>query len=95
MPEMVRWVCFGIDRDLDAGGQRKLDGVRVAEGEDHHVLALHLGAVADADDVELLGPAGGDAGDGVEDQRAGQAVEGCLLVVLALGDEVRRPSERA
>ena len=87
MPETVRWVCFGSMVDLDAGGQRELDRVRVAEGEDDHVLALQLGAVADADDVELLRPAVGDAFDGVEDERAGEAVEGGLLVVLALDDE--------
>src|SRR5260370_43857 len=81
-------VCLlGVDGDLDAGGQGELDGVRVAEGEYDHVLALHLGAVPDADDVDVLGPAGGDAGDGVIDQRAGEAVEGCLLVCLAVGDK--------
>ena len=70
------------------GGQRELDRVRVAEGEDDHALALELGAIADADDVELLGPAGGDAGDGVEDQRASEAVEPGLRVVLTLDDQL-------
>src|SRR6202012_4680565 len=37
---------LGVDGDFDAGGQRKLDGMGVAEGEDDHALALHLGAIA-------------------------------------------------
>ncbi len=79
---------MGSISTVDAGGQRKLDGVGVAERKDDHALALHLGAVSDADDVDVLGLAGGDAGDRVEDERAGEAVEGCLLVVLTLSDEL-------
>src|ERR1700722_1255758 len=40
---------LGIDSNFDTGGQRELDGVRVAKGEDDHALALQLGAVSDAD----------------------------------------------
>src|SRR3569833_1517567 len=58
-----------VDGDVDAAGERKLDRVREAEREDHGVLALHFGAVADTDDVQLLGPSGSDAGDRVVDQR--------------------------
>src|SRR5581483_12329165 len=49
-----------VHRDLDAGRQRVLDGMRVAEREHHGLLALHLGAVADADDFQLARPASGD-----------------------------------
>ena len=70
-----------FDRDLNSFGNRKLDRMRIAEREDH-VLALDLGAIADADDVQVLLEAGGDAGDGVGDQRARQAVQRAVLVRL-------------
>ena len=47
-----------------------------------HLLALHLGAVADADDVELALEAVGHAGHGVGDQAARQAVELAELRVV-------------
>ena len=61
--------------------------VRVAQRE-HDLLALLLGAIADADDVELLLEAIGDAGDGVGHQRARQAVE--LAQRLVVADQARR-----
>jgi hypothetical protein len=68
--------------------------VRVAEREHDHVLALQLGAVADADDVEVLGPAGGDAGDGVEDQRAGQAMNAACLSFSRSRSDCRPSDQR-
>ena len=44
--------------------------------------ALGLGAVADADDLELLGEAVGDADDHVVDQRAGEAVQRAVLPLV-------------
>ena len=41
-----------------------------------------LGAVADADDLELLGEAVGDTDDHVVDQRAGQAVQRAVLALV-------------
>ena len=40
-------------RDLNAFGNRELDGMRIAERENDG-LALDFGAIADADDVEIL-----------------------------------------
>ena len=51
-------------------------------------FALHLGAVADADDFQVARPALGDAFDGVVHQRARQSVNRGLRIVLAHGDEV-------
>ena len=48
-----------------------------------HLLALQLRAVADADDVEVLAEAFGDAAHGVGDQAARQAVELAELRILA------------
>ena len=78
---------LGIDHDLDAGGQRKLNLVRKSEGKNDRVLALQLGAVPDADNVEFLAPALGDSDDSIADQRARQPMERGLFVVLALGDQ--------
>src|ERR1700728_3467089 len=73
-------------RDLNSFRTRKLDRVRIAERQDQ-VLALHLGAIADADDVEVLLESGGDAGDGVGDQRAGETMQRAVLFGFALGGE--------
>ena len=84
MPESVsvNWYCWidalagdALALHLDALGQRELDGVRVAQGEDD-LAALHVGLVADADHVHLLGEPFGHADDGVVGERAGQAVVG-------------------
>ena len=50
-------------------------------------LALHLGAIPDADDVQLFRPAGRHSGDSIEDQRARQPMKPSLRVVLALHQE--------
>src|SRR4051794_1728779 len=63
-----------VDRHVDPRRDVVDDRVRVAEREDH-LLALELGAIADADDVELALEAVGDAGDRVGDETARQAVE--------------------
>src|SRR5687768_6069000 len=78
-----------LDRDVDPVGDVEHDRMRVAERE-VDLLALQLGAVADADDVELLLEALGDAVDGVGHQAARQAVELLQLGVIALelGDQV-------
>src|SRR5882757_6044848 len=62
--------------------------MRVAKGEDNHVLALELNAVTNAHNVELFGPTGGHASDGVIDKSASETMEGCLLVILALSNEL-------
>jgi hypothetical protein len=62
--------------------------VAEAEGEADAVRALRLGAVADADDVELLAEAVGDTDDHVVDEAAGQAVEGAVVaLVVGPGDQ--------
>ncbi len=58
---------LGVDGNVNPGGQRVLDGVRVAEREHDSALALHLGAITDADDFQFAGPALGDTFDGVVD----------------------------
>ena len=60
-------------------------------------VALRRGAVADADDLELLREALGDADDHVVDQRAGEAVQRTVLaLVVGTLDEERavRPGAR-
>src|SRR5262249_4059786 len=54
------------------------------------LLALDLGAVADADHVEALGEARRDAGDHVRDERPHQAVHrlGALLVAVAIDPDL-------
>ena len=91
----------------DAGRRRHLEGDavggvdlhRVAEAERQLEASLpwQRGAVADADDLELLAEAVGDADDHVVDQRADQAVQGPVLalVVGPLDEELgRRPGGR-
>ena len=58
-PVTVMCVCFSIATSMPRRDVED-DRVRVAEREDH-LLALDLRAVADADDVELLLEAVGDA----------------------------------
>ena len=58
MPVTVMCVCLSIG-DVDARRDVEHHRMRVAEREDH-LLALHLRAIADADDVELLLEALGD-----------------------------------
>src|SRR5262249_30983887 len=63
-----------VDRDVDALRNVEHDRMRVAERE-HHLLALQLRAVADADNVELALEALRDAGDGVCDEAPRESVE--------------------
>ena len=64
--------------------------MRVTDGE-NQVLALHLRAVAHAHDVQRLLVALGHADDHVVDQRAAQAVQRPVhLVVRGAGDAQRR-----
>ena len=61
------------------------------------VGALGLGAVADADDLELLAEAVGDADDHVVDEAAGEAVQGAVVaLVVGAGRRAagRRPAGR-
>ena len=77
--------------DLEGDAVRRHDGHRVAEAErELEVRALGRDAVADADDLQRLGVAVGDADDHVGDQRAGQAVpRPALALVVGTGDEQR------
>ena len=74
---------------LMPSGACDLDGVAEAEREVDGCLARGSGAVADADDLELLGEAVGHADDHVVDQRAHETVHGPVLpfVVGTLDDE--------
>ena len=76
---------------LELDSVRRFDRhrVRVAERQ-LEVLALELGAVADALDLEALLEAGGHALDHVRDERARQAVQGTVLAAVgrARDDEV-------
>src|ERR1700748_2154283 len=74
---------LGVDRHFNTRGQRELDRMRKAEREHHDAFALQLGAIANADDIQILGPALGDAFDCVEYQRAREAMQRRVLVVLA------------
>src|SRR6202035_497000 len=75
-------VGLGVDLDLDPGWDVEDHRVRVAQGE-LHLRPLDLGAVADADDVELLDEAGGGALDGVGQERPHEPVLGALGAALA------------
>ena len=63
-------------------GALTIDRVAEAEGEAQRVGALRLGAVADADDLEFLLEAVGDADDHVVDEAAGEAVQGTVLALV-------------
>src|SRR5581483_3009691 len=78
-----------LDRDVDPGRDLEHDRMRVPERE-HHLLPLHLRAVPDADDVELLLVAFGHAEHGVGDEAASQPVKLAQLRVFGprLGDQM-------
>ena len=71
-----------IDGNLNSLGNRKLDGVGLAESEGDD-FALKLGAIADADDVEIFLEALGDAMNGVGQERAGEAMERAMFFIIA------------
>src|SRR5208337_894964 len=52
---------FGVDGHVNAGGQRILDGMGIAEAEHHGSLPLHFRAIADTDNFQFPGPALGDS----------------------------------
>ena len=68
-----------VDLQIDAIGQQHLDRMRIAQRE-RGDLALDVGAVADADDVELAREPGRNALNGVGGQRPGQPVQRGVLV---------------
>src|SRR5437870_3967788 len=57
--------------------------MRVPQAEYDRALALQFGAVADADNLQLAGPALGHTFNGVVDQSAGQAMKSGLRVIVA------------
>src|ERR1051325_5557470 len=65
---------LGVDGDIDPFRNREADRMRVAELE-HDLAPFDLGAIADADDVELALEAFAHALDVVRHERAHQAVE--------------------
>src|ERR1700674_1496743 len=62
--------------------------MRVTETEHHRALALHFGAIADADDFQVPSPSFGDAFDGVVDQGAGQTMDSGLGIIFAHRQEM-------
>ncbi len=52
------------------------------------LFAFQLGAITNADNIELFGPPGRDARDGIEHQGPCQAMKTCLRVVLALDQQI-------
>src|ERR1700719_2293369 len=54
-----------IDRSLHARGQRIFDGMRIAQTKHHHSFALHLGAIADADNLQVARPTPSHTLDGI------------------------------
>src|SRR5260370_5167220 len=73
-------------RNLNAFRNRKFNRVRLAEREGNH-LALQLGAIADAHDVELLLEARRHPMHGVGNQRASEAVKSAVLFRRAKGGQ--------
>ena len=74
---------LGRLRDLELDPLGRLDRDRVGVAERHlEGLALELGAVADALDLEAALVALGDALDHVRDQAAGEAVQGAVLAAV-------------
>src|SRR6266550_6924477 len=57
--------------------------MRVSQAEYNCAFALKLGAITDADDFQFAGPAFGNTFHGVVHQRASQAMDSGLGVVLA------------
>ena len=75
---------LGINSHFNTRGQRHLNRVRIAQRKNDRSLALHLCAIADADDIQFLGPALGHALDRVENERAGESVKRGVFVGLAV-----------
>ena len=83
--------------ELHALGRVDRDRVREAELQVEAARTGGGGAVADADDLELLGEALGHAGDHVGDQRPGETVQRTVLaLVVGTGRRgARRPHARS
>ena len=88
MPWISILVGTGTTNSMPAG-RLDADGVAEAELQVEGARALGRGAVADADDLEVLAESLGHADDHVVDERPEHAVEGTVLalVVGALDDE--------
>src|SRR5260370_413192 len=82
-PSSMSWAWTGV------GLRLVLDRVGEAEAE-HQLVALLGDAIADADQLEVLGEAGVHARDHVVYEAADQAVEGAVAVVIgrSLEDEL-------
>ena len=74
MPVTTTWVGAGTSK-LMPSGVRDVDRVAEAGFKRQRVRTLGLGAIADADDLELFLVALGDTDDHVVDEAAGQPVE--------------------
>ena len=71
-----------IDLEIYAIGQQDLDGMRVTQRESRD-LALDIGTVADADDIEFTNESGRNALHRIGGERAGQSVQRRVIVGVA------------
>src|ERR1700721_3906134 len=71
-----------VDLQIHALGQQQFDGVRVAQSEGSD-LALYVGAIAGAGDVELAREAGGHALYSGGGQGAGESMQSGALIGIA------------
>ena len=78
---MITRVCTGTSKVMPSGAST-ITGMAEAEGHAQLVGRNGLGAIADADDLELLAEAVGDTDDHVVDQRAGEAVQRPALALV-------------
>src|SRR5579872_686929 len=62
--------------------------MRIAQAEHHCFLAFHLGAIADADNLQLPRPSLGYAFHGIIDQGTSQTVQSRLVVIFPLRHQV-------
>src|SRR5664279_638304 len=74
----------GLDWYLEGDAFRRIDDHRVAEAQRHAQLVRRnrLGAIADADDLELFAEPIGDADDHVVDERARETVQRAALAQI-------------
>src|SRR5438270_5190238 len=76
-----------VDGNVDSLRNREAHGMRISQLE-HHFFPLHLGAISDADDVELFLEAFADAADVVRHERAHKTVKCPGLVLFVFAREV-------
>src|ERR1051326_6911085 len=74
---------FGINGHRHPSRQGVLNRVRIAQREHDRVLALQLGAITNAHDLQFAVPAFRHPFHGVVHQRARQSVNGSVIVILA------------